>query len=59
MTFDIIIMNGALVQSVGFDYLEAGEHKVQLPVQDLSPGVFFVRMKTETEQVLSKVIKAQ
>ncbi|MBK7341634.1 MAG: T9SS type A sorting domain-containing protein [Saprospiraceae bacterium] len=59
LTFDIINMNGALVQSVGFDYLEAGEHQVQLPVQDLSPGVFFVRMKTDTEQVLSKVIKAQ
>ncbi len=57
--FEVVNMNGELVQTAGFDYLEAGEHHLQLPIQNLSTGVFFVRLKTDTEQVLSKVIKTQ
>lgn len=59
LTFDIINMSGGLVKTFGFDYLEAGEHQLQLPIYDLSTGVFFIRIKTDTEQVLSKVIKTQ
>ncbi|MCF8239650.1 MAG: T9SS type A sorting domain-containing protein [Saprospiraceae bacterium] len=57
LNFEVVNMNGELVQTAGFDYLEAGEHHLQLPIQDLSAGVFFVRIKTDTEQVLSKLIK--
>ncbi len=59
LNFEVVNMNGELVQTAGFDYLEAGEHHLQLPIQNLSTGVFFVRLKTDTEQVLSKVIKTQ
>ena len=57
LNLEVVNMNGELVQTAGFDYLEAGEHHFQLPIQNLSTGLFIVRLKTDSEQVLTKVIK--
>lgn len=55
VSLDIIDYNGNIVTSLVQEYKEIGRYSIPLTIEALSSGVYFIRLQTQTQNIVRKI----
>lgn len=47
---------GQVVQEINYNNVVAGSHRIEVPVQNLTPGVYFLRLNSPSGSVVKRVV---
>ncbi len=57
VTIDILDLSGRVVKQVFNGFQPTGQQLIQIPLSDLSKGVYMVRMQSSGEQIVRKLVR--